>query len=94
MSALSLMFIAFAFLLAILAAVVAFASRHQKSASGPLRLIGATAFVEQSLEPEGSVLAHGELWRARSSTGAKIARGQKVLITGTSGLLLQVELIS
>jgi len=73
--------------------VIVAASRHKKAATGELNLMGAVASVETTLEPEGSVLIRGELWRARSSAGETIERGQSVRVTGASGHLLEVEAI-
>ena len=70
---------------------VAGASRHQKSAAGELDLMGSEGSVETTLEPEGSVLIRGELWRARSRTGATVRRGERVRIVGASGCFLEVE---
>jgi membrane-bound serine protease (ClpP class) len=72
-------------------AVIAALSRHQKAATGELDLVGAVAFVETNLEPEGSVLVRGELWRARSRTGANIKSGRDVRVVGACGYLLEVE---
>lgn len=66
-------------------------SRHQKSSGGQLYLPGALAKVETSLQPEGSVLVRGELWRATSRTGATIERSRSVRVVGASGHLLLVE---
>ena len=71
-------------------AVVAL-SRHHKGATGQLNLPGALAIVETTLQPEGSVLVRGELWRATSRTGATIERSRSVRIVGASGHLLEVE---
>ena len=73
------------------AVVIALASRHKKSATDKLNLIGAVAFVETDLEPEGSVLVQGELWRARLRTGTAKARASRVRVVGASGHLLLVE---
>ena len=82
-------------LLLIAAAVyVIMLSRHHKSATGELKLIGALASVETALEPEGAVLVRGELWRARTLTGAAIARGSRVRVVGASAHLLEVEPLS
>lgn len=79
-------------LLLIAAAVyVIMLSRHHKAATGELELVGALASVETALEPEGAVLVHGELWRARSRTGAGIERGSRVRVVGASAHLLEVE---
>ena len=84
-------FVALALLIALLA-MLALASRHKKTASGHLHLIGATGRVETELEPEGSVLVNGELWRARARQGVTASRrGSKVRVTGASGHLLEVE---
>jgi membrane-bound serine protease (ClpP class) len=58
---------------------------------GELNLLGARAMVETTLEPEGSVLVRGELWRARSQTGGRIERGQAVRVIGADRHLLEVE---
>lgn len=74
-----------------LALFIAALSRHRKAGTGELDLMGARAVVEATLEPEGSVLVRGELWRARSSTGRKIERGQAVRVVGANQYLLEVE---
>jgi membrane-bound serine protease (ClpP class) len=66
-------------------------SRHKKAGMGPLRLMNAVALVLTALQPEGSVMVQGELWRARSRTGLTLGRGARVLVVGTSGHLLEVE---
>lgn len=66
-------------------------SRHHKSATGDFELIGALAFVEARLEPEGAVLVRGELWRARTRAGATVERGHRVRIVGARTHLLEVE---
>jgi membrane-bound serine protease (ClpP class) len=70
---------------------IAAVSRHKKASMGELNLIGAVASAETALEPEGSILVHGEMWRARSRTGATIERGQRVRVVGASSYLLEVE---
>ncbi|MGB9182221.1 MAG: NfeD family protein [Pyrinomonadaceae bacterium] len=72
-------------------AVIALASRHKKSATGQLDLIGAVASVETDLEPEGSVLVRGEMWRACLRRGSAQGCGSRVRIVGASGHLLLVE---
>ncbi|MGB7924104.1 MAG: NfeD family protein [Pyrinomonadaceae bacterium] len=79
-----------AVLLLALALIVAL-SRHKKAGTGDLDLIGATALVETNLEPEGSVLVRGELWRARSRTGATLESGSGVRVVGATRHLLEVE---
>ncbi len=75
----------------IVLARVAAQSRHKKAATGELYLVGATARVETTLKPEGSVLVRGELWRARSRTGVTIKSGRGVRVVGASRHLLEVE---
>jgi membrane-bound serine protease (ClpP class) len=75
----------------IVALAIAAASRHKKAATGELNLVGAVASVETTLEPEGSVMIQGELWRARTSAGTSIERGRRVRVVGASGHLLEVE---
>ena len=65
--------------------------RHKKGALGELHLMGASAIVETTLAPEGSILVRGELWRARVRTEAKIERGRAVRVVGASRYLLEVE---
>jgi membrane-bound ClpP family serine protease len=89
-----LMLIGFLLLLVLLALgllLIAAMSRHQKGAKGELELMGATACVETTLGPEGAVLIRGELWPARTRTGATVGCGYKVRVVGASGHLLQVE---
>lgn len=75
----------------IIALVIVAVSRHRKAATGALDLMGALASVETTLEPEGSVLIRGELWRARARTGANVERGRTVRVVGASNHLLEVE---
>jgi membrane-bound serine protease (ClpP class) len=65
--------------------------RHKKGGTGELDLLGARAVVETALEPEGSVLVRGELWRARLRSGGRIERGRAVRVVGASQYLLEVE---
>lgn len=67
------------------------ASRHKKGAKGEIELVGAIGLVETTLEPEGSVMVRGELWRARSRASVKIERGQRVRVIGASDHLVEVE---
>jgi membrane-bound serine protease (ClpP class) len=71
-------------------AAVAAMSRHQKNAGRPLQLEGRVGVVLEALDPEGAVLVDGELWRARTHDGDRIARG-RVRIVGARGHWLEVE---
>ena len=64
--------------------------RHKRAGTGDVDLLGAPASVETTLGPEGSVMVRGELWRARSSTGASLERGRAVRVVGASRHLLLV----
>ena len=70
---------------------VVFLSRHKKSATGPLHIIGAIGKVQTPLHPEGSVLIDGELWQARSRDGKPIEAGQPIRGIGFDGPLVIVE---
>jgi len=76
---------------ALVAGVVAALSRHKKAAKRDIKLFGEMAHVEAALEPEGTVIVHGELWPARSGDGLPIASETRVQIIGFQGHLLIVE---
>ena len=91
MMSLTFAFAAPIFVALLLAAVYVTAlSRHRKGATGHLLLLERMALVETTLQPEGSVLIEGELWRARSRDGVRVERGQSVHVVGTDGHLLEV----
>ncbi|MGH9900365.1 MAG: NfeD family protein [Pyrinomonadaceae bacterium] len=72
--------------------LIAMSSRHKKSSTGELRLLNCLASVTEPLDPEGAVMVRGELWRARSRTGARVSRGRaNVRVVGARGHLLEVE---
>jgi len=73
------------------AAIVAALSEHKKSGAGDIELIGLTAVVETKIDPEGSVLVRGELWRASSNNGSVIDPKHKVHVIGALNHLLVVE---
>ena len=54
-------------------------------------LVGTTACVEQSLEPEGWVRLGSERWRARTADGGEIAAGSEVAVEAVDGLTLRVS---
>ena len=66
-------------------------SRHKKSGTGRIQLLGAQAYVESQLNPEGAVLIQGELWRARSEDGTCIAAEERVEVVAVDGHLLLVR---
>lgn len=73
---------------------IALLSRHQKASTRGLKLVEAVAVVLTTLEPEGSVLVGGELWRARSRAAEAVERGERVRVVGAGGHLLEVEPLS
>lgn len=63
---------------------------EKKAEVGPEALIGREAIVVEELNPEGLVKIEKEYWRAISLNGV-IKKGEKVKITGLSGLKVLVE---
>ena len=80
-----------ALVLGLLAALSVLSRRkkHPPPASG---LVGRLASVETPLAPEGAVMVDGELWRARTRSGACVGSGRlNVRVVGARGHLLEVE---
>jgi membrane-bound ClpP family serine protease len=75
----------------LIAALLAALSRHQKSGSRAIKLIGEFATVETGLNPEGAVLVSGELWCAKSTDGGAILSGLRVRVVGFQDHLALVE---
>jgi membrane-bound serine protease (ClpP class) len=86
--------LAFAVTLALLfgfAAAKVIKVRRTRPQTGQEELVGCEGVVRHSLDPDGYVLVHGELWHARSSDGP-IPAGEQVVVTGmVDGLVLEVE---
>jgi membrane-bound ClpP family serine protease len=80
-----------AVLAGLITALVAALSRHQKSGSRAIKLIGEFATVEAGLNPEGTVLVCGELWCAKSADGGAILSGLQVRVVGFQDHLALVE---
>jgi len=80
-----------AVLAGLIASLVAAISRHQKSGSRAIKLIGEFATVETGLNPEGTVLVCGELWCAKSADGGAILSGLRVRVVGFQDHLALVE---
>ncbi|HEY8187953.1 MAG TPA: NfeD family protein [Pyrinomonadaceae bacterium] len=64
---------------------------HKKSGAGEIKLIGEVARVDTKLDPEGTVIVFGELWRAKSRSGASIAAQTRVRVVGFEDHLTLVE---
>lgn len=76
---------------ALLVVVVVALSRHKKAASKDIKLIGQDGRVDTKLDPEGTVIVCGELWRARSTAGANIPTHTRVRVVGFEDHLALVE---
>jgi membrane-bound serine protease (ClpP class) len=76
---------------ALFAMVIGMAIRARKRAvvSGSEELIGMYAEVLEDFDSKGRIRAHGEQWQA--STRVPLQKGQRVLITGMDGLVLEVK---
>ncbi len=72
---------------------VAALSKYKKTAMRSVGLIGSEGRAETTLQPEGTVLVGGELWRARSALGEAIECESLIRIRGARGHLLIVESI-
>ncbi|MBE9582737.1 MAG: nodulation protein NfeD [Proteobacteria bacterium] len=66
-----------------------FRSQISKPKTGQRGLVGDIGIAKSSLEPQGKVFVHGELWNAVA--GGNIEVGAKVRVVGVDRLLLTVE---
>jgi len=64
-------------------------SQKHRAISGMEGLIGAEGVVKAELNPEGSVLIHGEIWNAQGD--GNISAGEKVVVNAVEGLKLKVK---
>lgn len=64
-------------------------SQKRRAAVGAEALVGRSAVVTSDCRPEGQVRVAGELWRARSDSGADA--GDEVVVRAVRGLTLEVE---
>ena len=85
-------------LIGVLASVAALATLlvvslylHKKAGAGDIKLVGELAQVDTELDPEGTVIVCGEMWRARSKDGAVISSHAQVRVVGFEGHLALVE---
>ncbi|HKJ77816.1 MAG TPA: NfeD family protein, partial [Gammaproteobacteria bacterium] len=65
-----------------------FKARARPVVSGMEEMVGARGVATADFEGEGTVRAHGEMWKARSDQ--PIRQGQAVRVTAIDGLTLQV----
>jgi membrane-bound ClpP family serine protease len=68
-------------IVAALATLVVFALYvHKRTGTGDVKLIGEIARVDTKLDPEGTVIVGGELWRAKSKSGAPVSKDTRVRV--------------
>jgi len=60
-----------------------------KPTTGREGLVGERAIVRKRIDPEGQVMVHGELWRARAQEA--LDAGESVEVVGVEGLTLEVR---
>lgn len=68
---------------------IAIRARRNKVLIGPEALVGALGVAQQTIDPRGQILVHGELWQAESD--APVAAGERVRVRAVEGLTLLVE---
>jgi len=76
--------------LVIVSVIAVIRSQRRKPAAGRETIIGQTAVAQTTLNPEGTVLLEGELWRATAGN-ARIEAGTKVTVVSISGLTVSVK---
>jgi membrane-bound ClpP family serine protease len=78
---------AVAFVIFVIYAIIK--GQRRKLSAGVEEMVGKEAVVRTPLNPEGTVLAEGELWTAIAENST-IKPGEEVIITKTEGLKLWV----
>ncbi|MFH1349486.1 MAG: nodulation protein NfeD [Pseudomonadota bacterium] len=73
----------------IVVSTLAFRAYRSKPKSGMEGLVGEEGLVRETLDPEGRIFVHGELWRAIARE--KIEPGERVEVEGADGLILKVK---
>jgi membrane-bound serine protease (ClpP class) len=71
---------------------LAFRAQVAQTRTGSQGLIGEIGTVKQTIDPEGKVLVHGELWRARSAATLEV--GCKIRVVAVEGLTATVEAVT
>lgn len=77
--------------IALSVAIVIALYRHKNASTRSIHVVGETGEVASDLVPEGTVLVHGELWRARSGDGSTLDARTRVRVVGVEGHLLVVD---
>jgi len=67
---------------------LALRARRRKVTTGEKGLVGEVGVAQTSLNPQGDVFIHGEIWRAEADQPIK--KGEKVVVTGIEHLTLKV----
>jgi membrane-bound serine protease (ClpP class) len=78
----------FAFITVFLVSLVVRA-RVRPAETGSEGLLREMGVAQTDLDPDGTVLIHGELWNARA--GRRVERGARVRVKSMDGLRLEVE---
>ncbi len=68
-----------------------FRSLKKKAVSGREGMKGMKAFVVEDVRPQGLVRCHGEIWKARSESGAHFPKGAEVRVEDLDGITLVVN---
>ncbi len=68
---------------------LALRTRLTRATTGMQGLVGEEGVAVSSLDPEGQVSVHGEVWKAKSSE--KIKKGERIVVTAVDGLKMQVR---
>jgi len=66
---------------------------HKKAAAGNIKLIGEIGKVEMNLDPDGTVIVCGEMWRARTKDGAHVDAHTRVRVVGIEDHFALVEIL-
>ena len=66
-------------------------SLRKKAVSGREGMKGMRAVVVEDLRPEGLVRCHGEIWKARSASGASFLKGDELRVVELDGITLVVD---
>jgi membrane-bound serine protease (ClpP class) len=64
-------------------------AQRSKSVTGMEGMVNKTGEVLTALEPDGTILVHGEIWQAESVSG-NMSKGEKVRVISLNGLKLKV----
>ena len=72
-------------------AIVIALYRHKKYCGSRVTVLGELGKVSSDLTPEGAVVVHGELWRARSRSGSAVLAQTRIRVVGVEGHILLVE---